>query len=255
LLSEKEKRSIRIDALREESRNERLQTRALVRTVLAKYVGSRTPPEELEFTYNEKGKPFLREEFNRDRMIQFSVSHSENLIAMAVATDGRRVGVDCEVEERRTKESCAKLAKRYFSKSAYERINSALENDEDDGRRMFVKYWCLCESYVKALGVGISGRPFKYFDIKQTKSSEIKLEETNVEECGKWAFELFRENRTKSIVAVCAEDADKKRARKLPIVASFRHIKPLLDEEDAYEELLSNRRTSKHSNDLEILGH
>ena len=76
-------------------------------------------PSSLEFTFNEKGKPFLsnREGLgNESSLIQFSVSHSKNIIAMAVTTDGRRVRIDCEVEKRRTKDACLKLAKRYFRK-------------------------------------------------------------------------------------------------------------------------------------------
>ena len=33
-------------------------------------------------------------------------------------------------------------------------IETALAKEEDWGRRVFVRYWCLCESYVKALGLG-----------------------------------------------------------------------------------------------------
>ena len=69
--------------------------------------------------------------------IQFSVSHSKNVVAMAVTTDGRRVGIDCEVEKRRTKDACLKLAKRYFRKGeAVERIETALAKEEELGRRL-----------------------------------------------------------------------------------------------------------------------
>ena len=140
LLSRRELESIRIDSLVEETKKERLQTRAMVRTVLSSYLGRGTKttttnnnnnnnnkgPAELEFTFNEKGKPFLsnREGLgNESSLIQFSVSHSKNIIAMAVTTDGRRVGIDCELEKRRTKDACLKLAERYFRKGeAVERI-------------------------------------------------------------------------------------------------------------------------------------
>ena len=85
---------------------------------------------------------------------------------------------------------------------------------------MFVRYWCLCESYVKALGVGISGRPFRNFDIAVTEKrnddderEDISLFESDPETFGRWRFQLFRETPTikvkedeRSIVAVCVED-------------------------------------------------
>ena len=140
-------------------------------------------------------------------------------------------------------------AKRYFKKGeAVERIESALADDEDEGRKLFVRYWCLCESYVKALGVGISGRPFRNFDIalgkqKQEKKDaphdDITLVESDPETFGRWRFQLFRETPLKSeseeikdesIVAVCVEDddddnnnknRDKKNPKRPPIVSSL----------------------------------
>jgi len=277
LLSKKELESIQIDSLHEETRKERLQTRAMVRTVLSSYLvekGMKSDPARLEFTFNEKGKPFLSNKVgsgNESNLIQFSVSHSKNIIAMAVTTDGRRVGIDCEVEKRRTKDTCLKLAKRYFKKGeAVERIESALADDEDEGRKLFVRYWCLCESYVKALGVGISGRPFRNFDIalgkqKQDKKDaphdDITLVESDPETFGRWRFQLFRETLAidalaspplkseseeskdeRSIVAVCVEDDDdeddnKNRDENIPkrppIVSSIKRVRPLLDDVNA----------------------
>ena len=300
LLSRRELESIRIDSLVEETRKERLQTRAMVRTVLSSYLGRGTKtttttttknnnnnnkgPAELEFTFNEKGKPFLsnREGLgNESSLIQFSVSHSKNIIAMAVTTDGRRVGIDCELEKRRTKDACLKLAKRYFRKGeAVERIERELMKEEDMGRKLFVRYWCLCESYVKALGVGISGRPFRNFDIEVVANKkgdapheDVALLESDPETFGRWRFQLFRETPVKttstgtsttendddderSIVAVCvednaatnaatADDADEKRVRRPPIVASIKRIRPLVDDDDAKE--IEDKRSEENN--------
>ena len=263
-------------------------------------------PSSLEFTFNEKGKPFLKQSttttssfansneeeastnsFSSSSMssenlnIQFSVSHSKNVVAMAVTTDGRRVGIDCEVEKRRTKDACLKLAKRYFRKGeAVERIETALAKEEDWGRRMFVRYWCLCESYVKALGVGISGRPFRNFDIAVTEKrnddderEDISLFESDPETFGRWRFQLFRETPTikvkedeRSIVAVCVEDDDEdedddtntnrnttspssKRKRRPPIVTSITRVRPLLD--DIHDSNDNNEKSSSAIADIE----
>ena len=306
LLSRRELESIRIDSLVEETKKERLQTRAMVRTVLSSYLGRGTKtttttknnnnnnkgPAELEFTFNEKGKPFLsnREGLgNESSLIQFSVSHSKNIIAMAVTTDGRRVGIDCELEKRRTKDACLKLAKRYFRKGeAVERIERELMKEEDMGRKLFVRYWCLCESYVKALGVGISGRPFRNFDIEVVANKkgdapheDVALLESDPETFGRWRFQLFRETPVKttstgtsttendddderSIVAVCvednaatnaatADDADEKIVRRPPIVTSIKRIRPLVDDDDAKE--IEDKRSGENNtiNTIEIL--
>ena len=137
LLSKRELDSIQIESLHPETKKERLQTRAMVRTVLSSILNEgregRKPsqrkvvdPSSLEFTFNEKGKPFLKQSTTTSSFansneeekstnsfstsmssenlnIQFSVSHSKNVVAMAVTTDGRRVGIDSKevFEERR----------------------------------------------------------------------------------------------------------------------------------------------------------
>ena len=316
LLSKRELDSIQIESLHPETKKERLQTRAMVRTVLSSILNEgregRKPsqrkvvdPSSLEFTFNEKGKPFLKQSttttssfansneeeastnsFSSSSMpsenlnIQFSVSHSKNVVAMAVTTDGRRVGIDCELEKRRTKDACLKLAKRYFRKGeAVERIETALAKEEDWGRRMFVRYWCLCESYVKALGVGISGRPFRNFDIAVTEKrnddderEDISLFESDPETFGRWRFQLFRETPTikvkedeRSIVAVCVEDDEdedgdtntnrnttspsSKRKRRPPIVSSITRVRPLLDDID--DSNYNNEKSSSAIADIE----
>ena len=317
LLSKRELDSIQIESLHPETKKERLQTRAMVRTVLSSILNEgregRKPsqqrkvidPSSLEFTFNEKGKPFLKQSstttssfansneeeestnsFSTSSMssenlnIQFSVSHSKNVVAMAVTTDGRRVGIDCEVEKRRTKDACLKLAKRYFRKGeAVERIETALAKEEDWGRRMFVRYWCLCESYVKALGVGISGRHFRNFDIAVTEKKndddereDISLFESDPETFGRWRFQLFRETPTikvkedeRSIVAVCVEDDEdedddtntnrnttspsSKRKRRPPIVSSITRVRPLLD--DIHDSNDNNEKSSSAIADIE----
>lgn len=314
LLSKRELDSIQIESLHPETKKERLQTRAMVRTVLSSILNEgregRKPsqrkvvdPSSLEFTFNEKGKPFLKQSTTTSSFansneeeestnsfstsmssenlnIQFSVSHSKNVVAMAVTTDGRRVGIDCEVEKRRTKDACLKLAKRYFRKGeAVERIETALAKEEDWGRRMFVRYWCLCESYVKALGVGISGRPFRNFDIAVTEKrnddderEDISLFESDPETFGRWRFQLFRETPTikvkedeRSIVAVCVEDDEdedddtntnrnttspsSKRKRRPPIVSSITRVRPLLDDIDDSND--NNEKSSSAIADIE----
>src|SRR5262245_36325916 len=67
-------------------------SRGLLRNILSTFVDAR--PEDLTFSANEFGKPFLDEPFASSG-IYFNVSHSQNLVVIAVAFD-RQIGVDVE---------------------------------------------------------------------------------------------------------------------------------------------------------------
>jgi 4'-phosphopantetheinyl transferase len=41
--------------------------------------------------------------------------------------------------------------------------------DDEEKARAFMKLWTLKEAYVKALGLGIAGRPFREFDVSWTR--------------------------------------------------------------------------------------
>ena len=120
-------------------------TRALVRDVLAARVG--VGPRELDIRQTERGKPVLT------GALHFNVSHSGDLILLAVSAD-RAVGVD--VERRREVERVDALIGRWLTdteRADVERIaGSGLRRSE-----AFLRVWSLKEARLKALGVGIAG--------------------------------------------------------------------------------------------------
>lgn len=94
----------------------------------------------LDIVCGEYGKPALRSgEF------EFNISHSGDLVAVAVSD--MPLGLDIQ-----TPKPCnIRLAIRFFSADEA----AALEQSTDKGA-YFTKLWCCKESYIKALGSGLS---------------------------------------------------------------------------------------------------
>lgn len=125
-------------------RHQFLVARALVRTVLAGYLGE-PDPSTLAFTSNEHGKP----ELMRDAGLQFNLSHTNGLIALAVTRD-RPVGIDVEHLSRQA--DIAKLADRYFSLAE---SRALLDLPVAEWNERFYDLWTLKEAYLKACGTGL----------------------------------------------------------------------------------------------------
>ena len=120
-------------------------TRALVRVVLADRLG--VPPAALAISTTGRGKPVLT------APLHFNVSHSGDLILLAVSAD-HAVGVD--VERRREVERVQALVDRWLTPAEREQVlriaASGLTVSE-----AFLRVWSLKEARLKALGVGIAG--------------------------------------------------------------------------------------------------
>lgn len=97
--------------------------------------------DDAEFAEGEKQKPFIK----NHPEIFFNLSHSEEKI-MCVVSD-REVGCDIE----KIKENTNDIAARYFTEEEKNAIDSAERKDE-----MFFRIWTLKESYIKAVGLGLS---------------------------------------------------------------------------------------------------
>jgi 4'-phosphopantetheinyl transferase len=106
---------------------------------LARAFGIR--PGEVELERNSFGKPRLRGHHE----VHFNMAHCRRAVTVLVAD--RPVGVDVEVVRGRD----AHVAQRCFDVSERERVEAAADPD-----REFFRYWTLKESYVKALGCGLS---------------------------------------------------------------------------------------------------
>lgn len=133
---------------------EHLLTRALARTVLARYVDAN--PRDLRFSLTELGRPELASPGAPG--LSFNLSNTEGLIICAVAR-GRLLGVDVEWIERSGQ--TVEIADQYFSKRETAELRSLPVEHQ---RRRFFDYWTLKEAYLKARGIGL-GLPLDRFSL------------------------------------------------------------------------------------------
>jgi 4'-phosphopantetheinyl transferase len=117
--------------------------------------------KEIEFDHNEHDKPSLlkiEENF-------FNISHSGNQVVAAFSD--KELGIDVE----KIKGDRRKIAKRFFTPSEIEDLE-ALENEEEQ-MHYFYQLWTLKESYMKAIGSGMT-MSLSSFAFKKERS-EFKL--------------------------------------------------------------------------------
>jgi 4'-phosphopantetheinyl transferase len=127
-------------------RHEFLVTRALVRTVLSGYLGQ--PPHSIAFSRSGYGKPAIA--CPDGGGLDFNLTHTRGLVVCAV-TRGCAVGVDAEPLQRRS--SHLELAARFFAPSEVAVLRAA---PADQQQALFLRFWTLKESYIKAEGLGLS---------------------------------------------------------------------------------------------------
>lgn len=146
LLSEEE--LARADKLRfEKQRNRFIAARGLLRRILSRYTGEE--PEELEFRYNQNGKPELL-----NKKVRFNLSHSGD-VALYAITLGKPVGID--VEQMRKDVKYKELARQYFSE---EESDAILALPEGQQKEAFYRCWTRKEALAKAKG----GSMLKFLD-------------------------------------------------------------------------------------------
>ena len=141
----------------------RMISRAFARTVLMRYDEDARDARDVTFAYGARGKPSVRGPATLAARCGFSVSHCDGLTAVAVTTNGDACGIDVEDENRRIGTDVGKFARRWLSDDETRRLSDIVADDER--ARAFMRLWTAKESYVKALGLGIAGRPFREFDI------------------------------------------------------------------------------------------
>ncbi|MDO3410485.1 4'-phosphopantetheinyl transferase superfamily protein [Saccharibacillus sp. CPCC 101409] len=128
-------------------RRKRDRIRTLVGEMLVRYAAAdyrRLPVEEIAFEREERGKPFLA---GGAAGFHFNISHSGSWVAAAFARSG--IGVDVE----RHTSIDPDIAKRFFADQEWKYVFSHPAGERE---KAFFKIWTLKESYIKALGGGLS---------------------------------------------------------------------------------------------------
>lgn len=99
--------------------------------------------DDSNLTYNEHGKPSLADFPD----VHYNLSHADGITACFA---GR---YECGVDAEKVRQYRPNVVKRSFSESEQNLIESAPEDERD---LIFFRIWTLKESYVKAIGIGVS---------------------------------------------------------------------------------------------------
>ena len=121
--------------------------RGILRALIGGYLG--VLPADVRFAYSAFGRPSVQADGSRPAL-QFSVSHSGALIALAFAREAR-VGID--VERVRTSTDCDAISARFFTPAEQASLAALAPADRIDA---FFACWTRKEAVLKAVGLGIS---------------------------------------------------------------------------------------------------
>ena len=157
-----------------------------LRLVFSFYV--ETKPDLLVFSKSEHGKPAILAAQNTLN-IQFNLSHSGNLIAVAVGKK-HPLGVDIEIIEPTT--NIDTLAAHCFSPAELLQLRALPYPDRN---RIFYRHWSKKEAYLKALGKGLTVEPNSFsIDVLQSNSPVIvKNSQESVSSWKLWAITTFEQ--------------------------------------------------------------
>ena len=155
-------------------------TRGNLRLLLGKYLQQK--PDFFKFSYNEWGKPFLK-----DQNIQFNVSHSKEVGLLAFCTD-HPIGVD--IEWKRPDFGGLKIAQRFFSDTEISELEGLPEKDQRQG---FFNAWSRKEAYIKAAGKGLA-IPLGKFSVSLAPNKECVLRSTEHDPEAVHNFKLINVN-------------------------------------------------------------
>jgi 4'-phosphopantetheinyl transferase len=117
--------------------------RGVLRQLLSHYL--QIPSSELEFFYNEYGKPYLVNTPN----IHFNISHAQDIVLLAFSH--LLIGVD--VEYRARKLDIDSIAQRFFHINEYKVLK---ELSGLPKQHAFFNAWVAKEAFIKAIGKGLS---------------------------------------------------------------------------------------------------
>jgi len=155
-----------------------LLTRALVRSVLSRYVPSKRPCE-WSFTQNAFGKPQVA---NSPVPLFFNLSHTDDVIALAVSPRDF-IGVDVEPLQRDT--DLVAVAKRYFAPAEGEGLENVPKAMQ---RSHLLNVWTLKEAYIKACGQGLAIPLGDVAFTLREKVIDVAFDAQRADDAARWQF-------------------------------------------------------------------
>lgn len=136
--------------------------RGLLRLLLSRYLDA--DPASLQFYYQSKGKPFLRNQSDLD----FNLSHTDGMMVCGVA---KRCEIGVDVEALRPLKDMQELAEKFFCPEEACELISLPENQRTSS---FYRCWTRKEAYIKAIGEGLSA-PLHSFRVTLSRSDTPKF--------------------------------------------------------------------------------
>lgn len=197
ILSEEERRRHRRFVF-EKDRRRFLVTRLLVRYALSHYAS--IEPQDWRFGQSAFGRPSIANADPTARRLSFNVSHSGQVVLLAVACD-RRLGVDVE-DLRRT--VSLDIARCHFTRAETLQLQTL---PREAAARSFLDLWTLKESYVKACGKGLS-IPLDEIGFELGKDKRLQAHFKRAPDGSEeaWKFLQWQPSAT-SIAALCVENS------------------------------------------------
>jgi 4'-phosphopantetheinyl transferase len=208
-----------------------LVTRALVRTVLSRYLD--VAATDWRFANNSYGRPAIANLTRAECGLSFNISHTRGLIALAV-TQHREIGVD--VENVRVREAAIEIADRFFAKAEVTDLANVPPERQHD---RFFEYWTFKESYIKARGMGLSIPLGQFsFHYPHERAVQLAVDPELQDDAARWSFWQYRPT-SEYLLALCAE----RRADGAPSI-TLRNVVPLVSEQILQPQLLKTSESS-----------
>jgi len=172
------------DRLNNSSKLQTVAGELLARYSVGQYLQS--PLQEISLVFGEKGKPHIGNLSD----VHFNISHSGNYVVCAVAPN--EIGIDVE----RIRRVNLRIAERFFSHSE---ISDLMALGEEARMHYFITLWTIKESYLKAIGRGLT-QHLNSFTIIRTGDSYLLTGNREAEGYGIETHQLSPDY----MMAVCA---------------------------------------------------
>ena len=128
------------------SRNQHVVGRGMARRLLTQ--PSLEEPARIVLDWSDHGKPFIVSP--RELIKPFNVTHTEGMVLVGIGNRGL-IGIDVE---RLSRTPDIGLARRFFAAPEVDYVMG--KSDPDARRAAFLRVWTLKESFIKAIGTGLS---------------------------------------------------------------------------------------------------
>lgn len=196
ILSADEKRragSFRFD----KHRNRFITGRGKIRQILGEK--AKCAPQAIEFDLNKYGKPSLSSP-NTAQHLEFNASSSAVLGAIAIS-DRSPVGLDIEKIKPMRDDDYDRIVMHEFTA---DECRWYMQHARHERNRVFFEFWTCKEAYLKALGIGLSGK-LDGFSIDLSGRNPL-VSHTELEDCGQSAFSLYRLNIANEFIGCLASE-------------------------------------------------